>query len=76
MSLQGFPSTFMMKTVQSLERGPGALRYLIVGNTIDGYFGLEREVDIPGQGNTWEHKTIDDRDCRRVLTDRCHITLD
>ena len=69
----------MMKTVQRLEGRPGALRYLIVGNTVDGYFGLEREVGIPresGQGNTWEHKTIDDRDCRRVLTDRCHITLD
>ena len=69
----------MIKIVQRLERRRGALRYFIVGNTVDGYFGLEREVDMPkesGKGETWEHKLMDNRDCRRILADRCHIVFD
>ena len=69
----------MMKIVERLQGRPGALRSLIVGNVVDGYSGLEREIDIPkgsGRVDTWEHKIMHNRDCRRVFPNRGHDVLD
>jgi hypothetical protein len=60
-----------MSIAHSLERRHGALRYLIVGNHVDGYQGIERAMDVllreDEMGRTcWEYSLLDDK-CTRLL---------
>lgn len=61
-----------MSIVHSLERRHGALRYLIVGNRVDGYQGIERDMDVLLRedemgGTCWEYSLVDNDKCKRLL---------
>jgi hypothetical protein len=54
----------------------GSLQYLIVGNNVDGYYGIQGvTVDIKvGQPEklTWRYLTLSGKDCRKLISDRSH----
>jgi hypothetical protein len=56
--------------------GMGSLQYLIVGNNVDGYHGIQGvSVDIKvGQPEklTWRYLTLSGKDCRKLISDRSH----
>lgn len=54
----------------------GNLRYFIVGNSIDGYNGIERDMGIGSwrdqSGMTrWAYRHVERDHCKRVLAERC-----
>ena len=63
-----------MAIAQILEYRPGALHYLIVGNRVDGYQGIERMMDIFLRENEegdicWKYSFLDKDKCKRLLFD-------
>jgi hypothetical protein len=69
-------SKHLLRTAQRLEGEPGALRYLIVGNSIDGYCGIERDMDVPLTVNGvgvihWSYSVLESEQCRKLIHERC-----
>jgi hypothetical protein len=61
-----------MSIAHSLERRHGALRYLIVGNRVDGYQGIERVMGRFLRENDkgeicWKYNLLDENKCKCIL---------
>ena len=61
-----------MSIIRSLKGRPGTLRYIIVGNRVDGYQGIERVMDVLLRENEmedtcWEYSFMDEDNCKRLL---------
>src|SRR5947207_1208927 len=67
-----YPTRRLMSIARILEYRPGALRYFIVGNRVDGYQGIERAMDVFLRENEmeetcWEYSLLDQDKCKRLL---------
>jgi hypothetical protein len=74
-SLWKFASKCLLGTAQQSQRKTGALRYRIVGNSIDGYCGIERDMDVPIRvkivGVThWAYSILESEQCRQLIHER------
>jgi hypothetical protein len=75
----------LLGTSWKLERKIGRLRYFILRNCKDGYFGIERDLNFrlalehedryELENITWHYKDLKEEDCRKVLRERCHSIL-
>jgi hypothetical protein len=55
-----------------LEGRPGALRYFVVGNRVNGYQGIERNMNVFLRENDmgdmcWEYRFMEEDHCKRLL---------
>ena len=61
-----------MSIARILEFRPGFLRYLIVGNRVDGYQGIERVMDVflrenDDEETCWEYNLLNEDKCKCLL---------
>lgn len=53
----------------------GTIQYFIVGNDVDGYCGIERDLSCEIKMDEWERPiwkyiVVDSRESRRIITER------
>jgi hypothetical protein len=57
-----------MTIARNLEGRARALHYLIVGNRVDGYQGIERAMDVLRENDIhWEYRVLDEYKCKHLL---------
>jgi hypothetical protein len=67
-----FASKRLLGTAERPQGDTGALRYLIVGNSIDGYCGIERDIDVPITVKEvgvvhWAYSILESEQCRQLI---------
>jgi hypothetical protein len=67
-----YPTKRLMTIARDLEYRPGALRYFIVGNHVDGYQGIERDMNVflrenEARDTYWPYRLLDDENCKQLL---------
>jgi len=70
-----FASERLLSYVHLVRGVIGKFRYFIVGNVVDGFVGIERdmsaEVKIDEPGNVvWQYTLMDPKECRKEVINR------
>ena len=66
-----FPSQRLMSVAINIKGNAGSLRFFVVGNSQDGYSGVERNVGVPfvtrKRGQIWTYRKMDATECKQTL---------
>ena len=68
------PNRGWLGTVHFVRGDIGSFRYFIVGNVVDGFVGIERDMSAEiatGEENlVWEYKIMDPKECKKEVVYR------